>query len=254
MNRTARGGRPADPPAQRPRRRLLAVCIALASLLFGALGVWQLQRLGEVRSHNAILQQRTASEPLSYREAAAGMTIEQLEFRRITAGGTYDPGGQVLVRSRQHNGQNGFHLLVPLRADGLPAILVNRGWIPAGVDNEPAVGVQPPGGQVHVTGILQRSEEPPALLGARDPAEGHLDRVFRADVERLAQQLPYAVFPMWILAEQERPAPSGRFPIPAPAPAPDPGPHLLYAIQWFAFAGIAVVGFLAYRRAGRTTA
>jgi surfeit locus 1 family protein len=36
-----------------------------------------------------------------------------------------------------------------------------------------------------------------------------------------------------------------------PAPALDEGPHMSYAIQWFAFATVAIVGGVAFVRAGR---
>lgn len=236
---------------RRPRRhRLLAVTVALASLLFVALGVWQLQRLGEVRARNAVLEQRMDAPPVADTDltAAGGADrVAELAFRSVELAGSYDRSEQILVRSRQHNGHDGFHVVTPLRMDGQPAVLVNRGWIPAGVDAEPAVDATAPDGRVRVTGILRPSEDPPALFGARDPAEGRLERAFRVDVERIARQLPYRVAPLWLALQDQQP-PAGRFPIPVPPPQPDAGPHLSYAIQWFSFALIAVVGYVAYRR------
>jgi cytochrome oxidase assembly protein ShyY1 len=49
--------------------------------------------------------------------------------------------------------------------------------------------------------------------------------------------------------------PARERPIPAPLPDTSEGPHLSYAIQWFTFAAIALVGYgLLVRRARRGTA
>ena len=69
------------------------------------------------------------------------------------------------------------------------------------------------------------------------------------DVGGIASSLPYDVFPLPLqLAEQTPPQP-GRLPAPVPLPELSEGPHLSYAIQWFSFAAIAVVGAVILLRA-----
>ncbi len=76
----------------------------------------------------------------------------------------------------------------------------------------------------------------------------------RGDVDpaRLRDSLPYAVLPIVVqLDETAAGAPAGmaRW----RTPALDNGPHLSYAIQWFSFAVIAVVGTVALFRKTATT-
>lgn len=240
---------------------VLGALVALLAVLFVGLGIWQLDRLGQVRARNALLRSRLDQRPLDAAElpaaGAAGGTAEDLVLRRVTAAGRYDTDEQVLIRSRQHRGQNGFHVLTPLRQGNGPALLINRGWIPMGRQGPgggragpPADRAAPPAGQVRITGILRESEEA-GLLGPRDPPTGELDRAFRIDVERLGHQLPYAVAPLWVQLTDQHPAQSRALPVPAPPPTLGEGPHLSYAVQWFSFAVIAVVGFTAYARRRR---
>lgn len=248
-------GGPDQDPGGAGRRGLvlLGTLVALLAALFVALGIWQLDRLGQVRERNRLLRSRLEQEPLNAAAlpaAPSSQAVEGLALRRTTATGRYDVDEQILIRSRQHRGQNGFHVLTPLRQEGGPAVLVNRGWIPVGSQAPPVDRAAPPADQVEVTGILRDSEEA-GLLGPRDPPTGELKRAFRIDVERLSHQLPYAVVPLWVQLTDQRPAQGGPLPVPAPPPDLDEGPHLSYAIQWFSFAMIAVVGFAAYARRRR---
>ena len=62
----------------------------------------------------------------------------------------------------------------------------------------------------------------------------------RVDLDRLAAQTPYPLLPVYL---QVVGTGSG-FPIPADPPTfTDEGPHLFYAIQWFSFTVIAIVGY-----------
>ncbi len=79
-------------------------------------------------------------------------------------------------------------------------------------------------------------------MGQVEP-EGVLEVVSRVDIDRLAQQLPGEVAPVWVQALEADDA-TQDLPVAVPEPDfTDSGPHLLYAIQWFAFAIIGVVGF-----------
>jgi surfeit locus 1 family protein len=52
--------------------------------------------------------------------------------------------------------------------------------------------------------------------------------------------LPYSLLPVYVLLQSQQPPQD--LPAIVPVPTLDEGPHLSYAIQWFAFATIAVVG------------
>ena len=62
--------------------------------------------------------------------------------------------------------------------------------------------------------------------------------VTRIDLGR--GDLPYKLLPVYILLQDQQPAQAQ--PETVAPPGFDDGPHLSYAIQWFSFATIAVVG------------
>lgn len=231
-----------------------AVVVLLATAMVG-LGLWQLDRLSEVRARNARLAERLAEEPVALDALdGEGLDPDELEYRRVAVTGTYLTADEVLQRSRQHRGRNGYHALTPLAyADG-QAVLVRRGWVPFELDSPPVPEARPPTGEVTVTGFLTRSEPQPSF-GPTDPATGELARVFRADVGRIGAQVEPELFPMVVHLRDQVPDQSGRLPIPAERPAFDEGSHLSYAIQWFSFATIAMVGYgLFLRRRHRESA
>jgi surfeit locus 1 family protein len=65
--------------------------------------------------------------------------------------------------------------------------------------------------------------------------------IARIDLRGIATTLSYRLAPLYLLAQREEPSPGSR-PVPAPLPELSEGPHLSYAIQWFSFAGVALVG------------
>ncbi len=66
--------------------------------------------------------------------------------------------------------------------------------------------------------------------------------VSRLDLQALQPQLPYELLPLSISLQTQSPQ-QGELPVPVPLPPLDDGPHLGYALQWFAFASIAVIGW-----------
>lgn len=93
---------------------------------------------------------------------------------------------------------------------------------------------------------------PPAGEPVSDPdtlhAAGGVHAVLpRMDLARLDSIWPWGTAGFYLRADStgERIPPSGdglALPRPVPAPALDEGPHRMYALQWFAFAAIALVG------------
>jgi surfeit locus 1 family protein len=108
----------------------------------------------------------------------------------------------------------------------------------------------PPSGEVTVEGLARATQQRP-IVGPTEP-DGVLTVVARIDLDRLSEQFSNLV-PVWI---QQTGSADGPLPIPLDVPATDdPGPHLPYAVQWYSFAMIGVVGFgFLMRRAARTAA
>ena len=197
------------------------------------LGFWQLGRLRERRVENAAAR-AARSAPIML---LTGEVLDSnLLNRRIRALGRYDHAHDIVVRGQVYRGVPGVEIVTPLVLEGAlnTAVLVNRGFVPApdAVTVDPTVVQEP--GRRQVEGIAL----PVDTAGGAPLRRGASVTWARLDRDALESRLPYRVYPFYI-----RQAPdSGRsFPRRLDPPALNDGPHLNYAIQWFAFAGLAVI-------------
>jgi surfeit locus 1 family protein len=186
------------------------------------LGIWQLDRLSQRRARNAALAARLALPPLPVRR---DITADSARQRRVVGHGIYDFSAERTWPGRSFQGTPGVALVTPLRlADG-SAVLVDRGWVPSP-------------DAFHVDHTLYREPDTATVTGiALIPPRG------RGDVA-VAGFLPFVI-------QLESPDPGAGLPRRWPAPGLDNGPHLTYAIQWFSFALIALVGTAVLIRKGR---
>ena len=245
--------------ALRPKWILSHLFVVVLVVTMVNLGFWQLRRLHEKQAFNARVSARS-EDPVAPigRVLGARSSFDDgraVEFRRVTATGRYRPDQQLLVRSRSLDSAPGSWVMIPLEmADGT-AVVVNRGWIAneGRFDAVPAA-FKPPAGEVTVTGLL-RATETRGSFGPKDPTAGRLANLARADIGRFQRQVPERLVPAWLQLQTERPRSSGPSPRPVPAPELDEGPHFSYAVQWFIFSLIAVVGYpLILRRRARELA
>ncbi len=223
-------------------RRAFGFVIFAALVAAGCvrLGFWQLHRLSERRAINAKLAERLSTPPAPALEAMRDTA--SATYRRASANGTYDFSNELSLAARTREGSPGANILTPLRVAGSDtAVLVNRGWVYAA----DAMSVD-----------FGRWREPnvAALAGylLEIPRDGHgpvtaprNPRVIRRlEYDSLAKRFPYPIAPFLLVATSSGPAQASRDSIPARLPPPlmDEGPHLGYAMQWFTFALIALVG------------
>lgn len=206
------------------RRVLLAVLTLVVAATCVRLGIWQLERLDQRRESNDRIRDGLGAALVVLNEAPGSGAAH----RRARAVGTYDTGHEVVLFGRSLDGRAGDHLLTPLRLSDGSAVLVDRGWVPTG-RRAPAVDQE-----VRVRGLLLPAES----TDGEPPAGG---RVTSVDPVGIALTLPYELSPVYLLLQGQEPQP-GSLPIPVRTPELSDGPHLGYAIQWFSFAGVAVVG------------
>lgn len=209
------------------------------------LGFWQLDRLEQRRERNAALAARISEPPLVLDAATVGaITADPGRYvnRRARATGAYDAAGEVVLRGRASGGKPGVHLVTPLVLPGGAGVLVNRGWVPspdaATVDPRPYAEA----GERTVEGLLQ--EIPQTADGGQPvpPSPGGVPTYRRLDQAAMRARSPRPLLPLYL--QQLPGADSARAGAPERVPLPpmDEGPHLGYAIQWFSFATIGLVG------------
>jgi len=227
------------------RRNVLAAVLAIVTaLIFSRLGVWQLQRLSERRARNAALAARLDTPALPLAQLPADTA--GAHWRRAFVRGSYDFDHQIVLSGRTHDGSPGVQIITPLHPDGGgSAVLVNRGW----VYSSDAASVD-----------LGRWDEPPHatvsgyvedfVQGGRGISRlpSHPNTWTRLDAKELSAAFPFPIAPYYLvaldtLAESRRMSGVGsNTPVRLDLPVMDDGPHLSYAIQWFTFAVVALVG------------
>jgi len=203
------------------QRRDIALMIVAVLIAAGCvrLGIWQVRRLEQRRARNALLAARWALPPL---EARRTISVDSVRERRVIVHGVFDFSAEQAWRGRSFEGTPGVMLVTPLRlADG-SAVLVDRGWVPSP-------------DAYHVDQAQYREPDTATVIGL-----GMIPPRGRGDVST-AGYLPFVI-------QMEKPDPARGLPRRWPAPVLDDGPHLSYAIQWFSFAMIALVGTAALLR------
>jgi surfeit locus 1 family protein len=213
------------------------------------LGFWQLHRLAERRAINAKLTSRLSTPSAPALEAMRDNA--SAAFRRSSANGTYDFGNELSLAARTREGSPGANIITPLRVPGSDTVvLVNRGWVYAADAMSVDFGRWREPNDAAVTGYLL--EIPHGGRGAVTASSS--PRVIRRlEYDSLAKRFPYPIAPFVLVATSSGPATASRDSTPARLPPPlmDEGPHLGYAIQWFAFAVIGLVGAGVVVRADR---
>lgn len=221
---------------------LAALVIVVVAAVCVRLGFWQLDRRGQRLDRNAAIAERMAAPP-------ADLTVMPLDtaglvHRAATVSGTYDHDRSLILGARSHRGVPGVYLLTPLHlGDG--AILVNRGWVPspdAATVDFTALH-RPPAATV--AGVLMAFPDVPRT----ETGDTFRTRWFRLNGEAIRAQYPYDMAPLYLQEMGPRPADTSPttalHPVPLDPPALDGGPHLSYAIQWFGFAAVFLIGGIA---------
>ncbi len=238
----------------KPRWLLLHVLAVATALLFSNFGFWQLRRHAEREAYNNLLEERMYDEPQSLADLLASYQSEgsptrsgSIFYRQVSVQGYYDTEHELLYRTTQnYNGQPGYFLLTPFILPGESAVLVKRGWVPIQLNSPPVAEAKPPEGLLTLYAMVQPSEERPtgflAALTPQDPP-GELQITAWLDTERISQQMPYQLLPLILELRVQSPAQQQTLPLPNLPVELSAGPHLGYAIQWFAFVMIGVIGY-----------
>lgn len=228
---------PTPAPSTRASRRLRpaalpAIAAVLAIALFVVAGNWQRGRMEQKVALRAQLDAATLAPPGSL---PADATWADWRFRPVLLTGRFDAGRQILIDNKVEAGRVGYHVVTPLLlADGR-AVLVDRGFVAAGLTRDVLPEVPPPAGAVTLRGRvnippsgyveLQRAAAPGVVWQNLDPL-------------RFGQVAGLPVLP--VVIEQVEPLGADDR-LSRQWPAPDLGvdKHRIYMVQWYAFALLA---------------
>ncbi|MFF0451061.1 SURF1 family protein [Streptomyces sp. NPDC004609] len=224
---------------------LTLIALALVPTMI-ELGFWQFHRHERRVEQNELIARNLEAKPVPVTELTSpGHRVPRADYwRTVTATGTYDPAGEVVVRRRTNADERvGFHVLTPLvLADGR-VVLVNRGWVEGATDPRAYPPVPPaPRGTVTVTGRL-KADETTRGSGIKDLAGLPPRQVMLINSEQRAGALGKPVLGGYLELSEPRPA-GGK---PELVPAPDHGSigaHMAYAIQWWLFTAGVPVGWV----------
>lgn len=222
----------------------IVVAIVVAGCI--RLGFWQLSRLEQRRELNAGIAARLEQQPIG--DVARLPDTTGLVYRITTARGRFDNERYIVLPGRSHQGVPGVYLIMPLRlANRMDAVLVHRGWVPSPDAATIDAAAFADRDSAMVRGLVLPFPGSAQSLAPRDavPRDTAFRHVwFTVDERALRAQFPYPLLSVMI---QQLPAAAdtARYPVRIGPPPLDEGPHLGYAVQWFAFALIGIIGWFA---------
>lgn len=203
---------------RRPFPIIATLVVALAVAAMIGLGVWQLQRRTE---KEALLRQYGANLTLPETAYPANPADQSYLFRALSAHCLRVVSWQVRGGPMPGGGAGWRHIATCATGVEGPGLVVD-----IGMSADPKALPTWNGGPVRGTATLEPDSE--SALG-RWLSHGPPPRLMIVSRERLA----------------------GLQPSPRPNPADVPNNHLAYAVQWFLFAGVAVIIYaLALRKRG----
>jgi cytochrome oxidase assembly protein ShyY1 len=219
-------------------RRTIALTLsafALAALCV-RLGFWQWHRMEGKKQEQALIERHLAGQPVPIRSVVrpGHPVTDDQEWTRVSATGRFDPRHEITVKFTTRNGNAGADVVTPLvLADG-SAVLVDRGWMATQNTNARPTDVPaPPSGRVTIEGWLLPDNR--AGSNAVVPVDGQVRAIASHGVRAYVGR---ELLPGFVNLQEPK----------SPGLAPEPRPHVshylnyFYALQWWFFAGLALIG------------
>jgi surfeit locus 1 family protein len=193
----------------RPRAWALAAG-ALGCVLFIMLGNWQTRRADEKRALGA-------------------------QAQSVSVTGSFVPRYSVMLDNKLRHGTPGYEVVTPLRLAGSDLhVLINRGWVQAPPTRDLLPEVRTPPGEVRIEGIA--IARLPRLLNVDKNEKGKRRQTL--ELPAFSAETGLRLEPRII--EQHSATDDGLL---REWPRPDTGveKHESYALQWYSFAGLALI-------------
>jgi surfeit locus 1 family protein len=218
--------------------RPLVLITIIITAVFVRLGFWQIGRLRERQTLNTELASRAVAPSLPI--ANLPTDTANAHYRRVSIQGAYDYSNEIILTLRSRDGSPGVNIVTRV---GLPmtdtALLVVRGWVysPDGMTVDLTRWREGP--QVSGGGFVE-TFPPPREGGNVSPTHPNAYRWL--DRRELERRFHYPLKPYYVVLTSPPDDTTRTAPPRLTVPPMDEGPHRNYAIQWFSFAAISIIG------------
>lgn len=230
-------------------RRYIAP-VAAGAVLFVVLlilGFWQLDRAQEKRALLAGFADAQAQLPHPVDSASALAALSR--FDPVQLRGRYVPDRQALLDVQMHRGEAGYRVWTPLALTDGTWVLVDRGWVPAGVDRSVLPDIEVGATARTVRGFVSPLPRAGLRLGQFDAGDtGWPRRLAWPDGDDIRRTWDRPLPPRIVLLAPDEP--DGFVRDWNPVVEMPPERHVGYAVQWFALAAalVTIFGVLVLRR------
>jgi len=215
---------------------LTILAILVLALLIN-LGNWQLSRAQDKQDILDLQAARLNLKPVGL--STVELTDNSLRYLPVSMTGELDTAQQLLIDNQVKKGRTGYFVLTPLKLESGGAILVNRGWVPTGLDRSLLPDVKLSESLVSLIGKLDHFPSVGIKLkGADELTIGWPSVTQVVDIKKVSARLGYDVLPYQVLLNNEEPNGYDRDWVPMKM---GPEKHHGYAFQWFALATAWVV-------------
>jgi surfeit locus 1 family protein len=229
--------------AQPARKGLVApvLFVLVVGGLLVSLGVWQLHRLAWKETLIAEIAARSKAppQPLPAVSEWNGLAPADYNYRHVETAGRFENDKEVLVFDGDgpHEQGPGYLVLTPLRLDSGGTVIVNRGFVPAGLAAKSTRAAGEIEGEAHVTGLMRPPQTRNLFTPADEPEKG---LYFTRDPAAIAAHFGLSQTAPFVVDADATPVPGG-WPQGGTTEIDIPNNHLDYALTWFGLA----IGLLA---------
>jgi len=203
-------------------------------------GLWQSDKAHQKQFLQDTYDER--STQLAVRITAEQLDAEEFRYRKVIVRGSFNASYQILLDNRIYNDVAGYHVVTPFQIEGSGQfVLVNRGWVPLGLNRAVLPTIITPEGTLEISGIATL---PPSKIYELMPPEslnGGWQTVWQnMNMKRYSEAVPFQLQPVIIQLDKDSQA---GFVREWPRPDTRIQTHQGYAFQWF---GMAVMLVLFY--------
>lgn len=198
------------------------------------LGFWQLRRLEERKSNNAQIMETTSRESVSVNDLYLHDKDSYQNYVPVRAKGTFDENREVYLINRSRDAVPGVEVInsFALETDPVSHVVVNRGYLPYKIFNDGKSELwKPPSKMLELEGYIMLAFSDGKLRG---------NEINRIDIDLLSAEWGVPLLPVYLQQNQQT---MNDWPAQIKPPELTEGSHFSYAVQWFIFTLIGLIGY-----------